>query len=119
MSNTGTDCPLLKDGWTPATDRLPPEGESVIVAATYNSGPLDEKRTVMEAEHLGNGHFHVPKVEWPVSTSPTDGPDASSVYYRVTHWASMPPLPEKIADQPTRGDQGDPNHELERMNPDT
>jgi|APHM01.1.fsa_nt_gi hypothetical protein len=122
-SQTGTGRPLLRGGWRAASKTLPPEsehGEPVLVAATHIKGPHHEERVVLKARHFGSGKFESDETRRVVSTSPTEGESPPAIYYRVTHWCPLPPIPESIAPPPEAEERADKvAPELRRMRPDS
>jgi len=92
--------PLIPNGWRVASEELPPENEDILVATTHRYGPNSEKRTILRAEYVGDGYFHSDGVEWPISTDPGE----ANIYHRVTHWAPMPTLPERVEEMPEKGE---------------
>lgn len=86
--------PILPSGWTSIEDSAPEVGTSVIVAA-WKCGRT-ETRARFEATYTGDGAFDRKSIGFPIVTSRADAP----IFYRVTHWAPLPTLPEKLEEYP-------------------
>lgn len=100
--------PLLPNGWRPAEGSAPEEGTSVIVAA-WKCGRT-ETRARFEATYTGDGTFDRDSIGFPITIGHADTP----IYYRVTHWAPMPTLPEKIEDYPEQNSSSRPTKPIEQ-----
>lgn len=108
--------PLIPNGWRAASKELPPENEDVLIATTYRYAPHSERRELLRAEYVGDGWFHSEETEWPIITDPGE----ENIYHRVTHWAPMPTLPERVEEMPERGEvKTDNDKRIRRMNPNT
>jgi len=107
--------PLIPGGWRVARDEPPPEHEDILVATTHHYGVNSDRRTILRAEYVGDGYFHSDGVEWPI----TSGSVESKIYHRVTHWAPIPDLPEKMIEKPERGEvKPGTDERLNKMTPD-
>lgn len=92
--------PLIPGGWRLATEELPDEGQQVIVAATHTYAPNKSRRLTLKCEHVERGTFRTEGISWPISARSV----SSEIYYRVTHWAPLPTLPERLDDLPEKGE---------------
>jgi hypothetical protein len=124
MSSTNDQSPktalhLPDKRWHLASEELPPEGDTVLLAVTF-SRRFESRRLVMKATHVGGGQFESEESEgWPITTEPE-----ADIYYKVTHWTLLPMLPERIEKYPERkrskdGRQKRVDPRLGNMSPDS
>lgn len=92
--------PLIPGGWRLANEELPGEHQEVMVATTHVYAPKKSRRAILKAEHIENGSFYSEGVTWPIHVAPDD----ARIFYRVTHWAPLPTLPERLGEMPERGE---------------